>query len=518
MLPTNLLRVRTAKGKIYPLYADLDDKNLRLAEKLMKLFQDHVGKRKGELLDEIAAFEIAGFDYRLVRGLSMILQRLCSFEQESAVDPQHARRAIFEEASKSGLVATDEVRVEILKRVAKQIDVSLDHLTQSFYADLDEELVLRDFEAVSVAELLKRYNLSLTQTLLFKATFINVEVSDRWKEILRQIKFRGLMYSAETRDGTFHITVEGPLSMFKLTRRYGTSIAKILPTIVQSNRWMIFGNVVRGGEFGKRVYKIRLTSAQVGERIRPAAVLENMSDIRFDSSVEERFFRDFQALHSGWRITREPSPLIAGRHVLIPDFSFEKAGIKVYIEIVGFWTREYLERKLKKLQLIKGIDMLVVADEKLACDKLRRLKGRVIFYKNKVPLRPILNYLKIKGETALQREVRDFDVSQLLLKGDWVELQKVAEQAGISEEALKRKLPFHVDGYTLAGNLFVSNRKLKEIDLKLSRMGKLSLSQAINLLEQERVKAPYDVLSALEYCIQWNGLDPKNSSIYKKRS
>ena len=517
MLPANLLRVRTVKGQIYPLYAELDDENLRLAEKLVKLFQDHIGKRKGELLDEIAAFEMTGFDYRLVRGLSMTLQRLCNFQLESATNPREARRAIFEEANKRGLVATDEMRKEILESVAKRVNVSLDQLEEAFYADLDEGLYLKDSRGISATELLKRYNLSLTQTLLFKAAFIDVVVSDRWKEILRQIKLRGLMYSAETRDGAFHITVEGPLSIFKLTRRYGTSIAKILPTIVQSSRWEINGNIVRDSQFGKRLYKMRLTSAQTGERARPASVLENVNDVMFDSRVEESFFSDFQALRSGWRITREPSPLIAGRHVLIPDFSFEKAGVKVYMEIVGFWTREYLERKLKKLQLIEGIDMLIAADEKLACDKLRRAKGRVIFYKTKVPLRPILDFLKIKEDTVFQHEVQDFDASHLFLEGDLVELQKIAEQAGISEEALRRKLPFHVDGYTLAGNLFVSNRKLKEIDLKLSTMGKLSLSHAINLLEEEGVKTPYDVLSALEYGIRWNGLDPKSSSIYKKQ-
>jgi predicted nuclease of restriction endonuclease-like RecB superfamily len=517
LLPTNLLRARTAKGQIYPLYADLDDENLRLAEKLIKLFQGHVGKRKGELLDEVTAFEMTGFDYRLVRGLSMTLQRLCNFQPESAVNPQEARKAIFEEASRRELAATDEMRKEILESAAKRVNVPLDQLEEAFYADLDEELILKDYRAIPATELLKRYNLSLTQTLLFRATYIDVEVSDHWKEILRQIKFRGLMYSAETRNGAFHITVEGPLSIFKLTRRYGTSIAKILPTIVQSSRWEINGNIVRIGESGKRLYKMRLTSAQTGEKARPASVLKNVNEAMFDSSVEERFFSDFQALHSGWRITREPSPLIAGRHVLIPDFSFEKAGVKVYMEIVGFWTREYLERKIEKLQLIKEIDMLVAADEKLACDKLRRAKGKVIFYKTKVPLRPILDFLKVKEETVLQREIQDFDASHLSLEGDLVKLQKIAEQAGISEEALRRKLPFHVDGYTLAGNLFVSNRKLKEIDLKLSTMDNLSLSQAINLLEEEGVKTPYDVLSALEYSIRWNGLDPKNSSICKKQ-
>jgi len=34
---------------------------------------------------------------------------------------------------------------------------------------------------------------------------------------------------------------------------------------------------------------------------------------------------------------------------MIPDFSFEKEGMKAYLEVVGFWTENYLTRKIQKL-------------------------------------------------------------------------------------------------------------------------------------------------------------------------
>jgi len=36
--------------------------------------------------------------------------------------------------------------------------------------------------------------------------------------------------------------------------------------------------------------------------------------------------------------------------VFIPDFGFEKNGVKAYLEVVGFWTDEYLQKKLGKLR------------------------------------------------------------------------------------------------------------------------------------------------------------------------
>lgn len=519
MLPLDLLRVRTRKGQIKPVYADINKENLELATKLLELFRTHVGKRKGDLLNRVSTYEMTGFDYRFVRGLSALLQRLCIFQVDATVDPPLARRLIFEEANQRGLITTGEMRKRVLSDVARQLKVTEEQLGKSFYADLEDELVLKEFTPISAVELLKRYNLSLTQTLLFRSTFMEVKVSDYWKEVLREVKFRGLMYSAETRNGVFQITVDGPLSLFKLTQRYGTSMAKVLPTIVQAGMWEISGSVVRTGQFGKRIFQLRLTSAEVGDKIRPTTLIREGGEVEFDSFVEEKFYRDFQALHLGWKLIREPSPLIVGRHVFIPDFCFEKRGMKVFMEIVGFWTRRYLETKIKKLQQLQGVDIIIAANEKLACEKLKRIKGQIIFYKGNVTLRPILKFLKNREETLLRREIQSLDLRRLHLAGDVVELHTIAEEYGVSDEALKKKLEsFEADGYTLAGEMFVSDEKLQEIESKIASLTKPSLSQAIRLIEDEGIKKPYDVLSALNYGIRWSGLDLNNSSIYKKHN
>ena len=80
MFPLELLRVRTIKGQIKPVYADLTSENLDLATRLLWLFQNHVGKRKGDLFEKVTAYETVGFNYKLVRGLSLILERLSSFQ------------------------------------------------------------------------------------------------------------------------------------------------------------------------------------------------------------------------------------------------------------------------------------------------------------------------------------------------------------------------------------------------------------------------------------------------------
>ena len=79
----------------------------------------------------------------------------------------------------------------------------------------------------------------------------------------------------------------------------------------------------------------------------------------------------FLKFSTGWNLVREPDPLIlSSGKAFIPDFVFEKYGVKVYLEIVGFWTEDYLKRKLEKIKDLTsksetgtstGPDLLVVA-------------------------------------------------------------------------------------------------------------------------------------------------------------
>lgn len=514
MLPSNLLVARTRGGTIRPVYASVSPRNLEVAVTLIRAFQRHIGGKRGELTAEVRQYEEAGFDYRFVRGLSTLLERRCRFEAEASVDPLTARRTVYEATGK-GLVATGEDRAEVLGSVAGGLGVSIEDLEQSMYADLEDELILRDFRPVNPEALLKQYNLSLTQTLLFRSTRIEVRAKGQWKNILRQVKYLGLIYSAEVDRGQFHVTVDGPLSIFRLTRRYGTSVAKLLPTILEAENWEVRADVVRGGAFGKRLLRLRLSSGEAGRIMRPwwPVAMERA----FDSGVEERFSRKFEALESGWKLTREPEPLVVGKHVMIPDFSFERDGEKVYLEVVGFWTKEYLERKIRKLQELQGVEMLVAVDRDLACSKLRRIKGNILYYHRDVPLKPILNYLQEKRERSILKQAEALDLTRVKLAGDVVELKEIAEKLGVSQEAVRRKIgDVKAEGYRLIGDAFLSEAKIQKIEAKIASIPDMTVSAVTQAITGEGVKSPYQVLDALGYAVQWRGLDPEKSTVHKR--
>ena len=512
MLPSNLLITRSRAGNIRPVYVPPDESHVALATELIQTFQERVGKRKGELYASLEPFEELGFDYRLIRGLCALLERNGSFEAQSYIEPRMARRAVFQEANKHPLVATEGLKQRIFETVASTLEVSPKQLEESLWSDLDDALVLKEFAPIEPVELLKRYNLSLTQTLLFKAVALDVTVSENFQQIFRRIKYLGLMYSVEKSAGMFTISVDGPMSLFKLTEKYGTSLAKLLPPITETRQWSLKARIVAGERHSPRLLELNLDSNTTKDLFPP---VDSEPDKRaFDSSVEAGFARSFTSLRTGWRLTREPEPLMAGHAVMIPDFSFEKDGMTVYLEVVGFWTEEYLKKKLQKLKRLEVQHLIVAANKSLSCSSFRELKGQVIFYEKKVPLKPIMEYLKKMDEEHVARQSAALEHVEITLQEDIVEMQDLAEQFHASAEAIKQLLITRpAKGYRIIGDVLIREEKLSDISMKLAKLNDDRLSTALKLIEAEGAKAPYQILQALKFTVEWHGLDQDKATV-----
>ncbi|MGZ4950469.1 MAG: DUF790 family protein [Halobacteriota archaeon] len=515
MLPSNLLIARIRSGNIKPVYVPIDGRYIELAMGLIETYQAHLHKRKGELAGRCQQFEENGFDYRLVRGLVALLDRSATFKPHSFTDPKQARREVFREANQYPLVGTEALRQEIVAQVASRLHLSSSQLETSLWSDFEEELLLESFDAPQPRDLIQQYNLSLTQTLLFKAASLEFIVGSNYQRIFSRLKRLGLMYTVEQRDGVYTVVVDGPMSLFKLTERYGTSLAKLLPTVVEAENWSFKAQIVGGERQAPKLLKLELNVKTARDLLpvqRPRKTEE-----QYDSSVEAAFARSFTALKLGWALKREPELLVAGRYVFIPDFSFEKNNLKAYLEIVGFWTDEYLKKKISKLRELDVDNLLVAVDRSLNCSHLENVKGFVIFYDKKVPVKPIVDFLKHLEETAILREVETINGSNLNLEGDLIDVPRLADEQAVSAGALKRWLQTNLAAhYRLIGMQLISDGKLKAITKKLQAINGCVLSTALQTIEEEGILAPETTLEALGFVVEWRDLDPENATISKK--
>ncbi len=296
MLSSELLLTRIRGDEIAPQLIKPEGDHLELARDLIGIFSDHTGKKLGELNDILEEMEDQGFDYRLVRGLVSLLERRCDLRVDSEISPVAARSAVFSAAARMYPVITPEARDAAIREAAGSLGVSASSLEQAMHADLENELVLQSFRPPEPENLVYHYNLSLAQTLLFKATQLKFRASGGHKEVLRQVKRLGLMYDAEYTGGRVDITVDGPASAMKLTERYGTAFARLLPAIVASTGWSLEASVVRKDFSGEpRVYQFRLSEQKHGDLFRtwpeePVAVrqLPRRGVLRLVRGTEDR--------------------------------------------------------------------------------------------------------------------------------------------------------------------------------------------------------------------------------------
>ena len=112
---------------------------------------------------------------------------------------------------------------------------------------------------------------------------------------------------------------------------------------------------------------------EAGEASAPASV-------SYDSALEARFASEFAALERsdaahGWRLEREPEPLLVGETILVPDFALTRGMRRVYLEIAGYWRPGYRERKARKLAALRGRVTLAIAAPEAARGELGVFEG-----------------------------------------------------------------------------------------------------------------------------------------------
>jgi hypothetical protein len=575
-----------------------------------------VKEKKGELIKKISLLESVYDDYKLVRGLYTLLERRCTFDDinifskfnntgdlckvnnQSAdhaqvfnkkyLSPSEIRKMLYELSSERGYSLTSIDRTEIFNVVAAKTGIPPDIVSLLMWSDLEENLVLERFEPITAENLIAWYNLSLIQTLMFNCIKIEFSLTGgtNWKYALRAVKRLGLMYALEYRshpavkgedenvfrsmqdgDGSMKsefkdsiiCSIDGPLSLFKLTDRYGAAIAKLVPIIISLPSWSLKAWIVRKTfASNKKIYEFEMSESSSCKLAEPSmssiesTYAQNSGNDYFDSNLERNFASRFiQSIHD-WKMTREPDPLILPNgKAMIPDFLFEKYERRVYLEIVGFWTKEYLFRKVQKLETIinsananqrNKIDLLIAIDEgvyasakasSIERDAWRSLIStisdkRVILYNNQnIPLKPVLVYLKTIDEENTKNLIESGfeDILDKILDSldnnyeEVISITDLANKWNVQLEFLLKVLQSQaenrnrIDNYALVDKYLISDFKLEKLKSLLKSIDNLNEANDVLKFNGIPESCILDVISKLGFEIVWYGIDSSRASI-----
>jgi hypothetical protein len=482
MLPKELLEVRRIKGRMYPKFASNND--VELAAKVIEIYR--AGKRFRAIKEELKGIENAK-NYKKVRGFSRIIKRRCIFETESKLDPKEIRFYLFSR----GYITKALERSRIVGEAAKYFKVDVADVERAIFADREEEQVLKEAKSMDAQMLIKLYNLSLLQTALFDSLRLTFWTSSNHKEIFRRIKWLGLMYELLEENKRIIVEITGAASILKMIRKYGTAMAKLIPSVIKSDRWKLKAEVLEN----ERIYTLEISDEK--KNLFPAYD----EALSYDSSLEEEFRRKIREIKPDIEIIREPGVIKAGRYAFIPDFLLKGMNRECYAEIVGFWTEDYIKRKVEKIKK-SNAPIIVLARQEYGLGKIK--SKDVILFSKRIPYNKLLKMIK---------EMLKADVNEIEICGDILNIKALSDAHFVEMQGVVEKVKSI--GYIVSGSFAVKKDVLEKIKKDVDAANPKYLSDVKQVLDKYGVS--HEILELVGYKVRWKGLSEENAKIFKIR-
>ena len=398
---------RLARGRLVPHRLSSDDaRTVEVARELCEVYAGHLRRPRAELERRLSGLEEelgprldARRGFKIVRALAKLLEELAEWETPAGSDPYTIRTRIFElaaalpepPAEESGLLMAP-TRDDVLSRVASETGV--EDAAALMYADRQGAQLLATFDRPAPEALIGRYNVAQVQGVLYAAKEIVVDLGEGAdaRLVFHYIKKMGLIYRLEPTARGYRIHLDGPLSIFGGTRKYGLRLAKFLPGLLLTSPWRLSANV----DWRDRDALLELDS----ERSDLASHYLGPKDAHEGDEVREAFVRAWERAKDtgGWELEAGPGvlPFPELKTALVPDFTLKNAaGETAHLEVLGFWSERNLVERAALLREANahGHRVLVAASEKLGASPAalaEAVEGGVIPFKERLAVKEVL--------------------------------------------------------------------------------------------------------------------------------
>jgi predicted nuclease of restriction endonuclease-like RecB superfamily len=318
----------------------------RLAALLVAIFRDGIGRTREDVDAALAGVDAEPRDQRMKAALIKLLEDRVTWSVTSDLDPEQVRRELFARATelRAQLGAGDRFdRGRVVADVATDLRSDADAIEHALYADLRSLGVLSSFETVSPAALVEAYEGGQAQAVLLRAVRVTIDVQlpspGAARLLFRKLKFLGLLHTIHPAEGGYQVCVDGPLSLFDSVTRYGQKMALLLPMLDDSGSWKLQAQIRWGKDRTPLTFR-----ASGGFRERGGT-----PDAKGPSTPDEivALVRSFKELCNGWRVSESRVVLdLPGTGLCVPDLVFSRGSQKIYFEVLGFWSRDAVFRRV----------------------------------------------------------------------------------------------------------------------------------------------------------------------------
>jgi predicted nuclease of restriction endonuclease-like RecB superfamily len=361
------------------------------ARAMVQLYRNGKGEQRRQLHRRVEAlfYREADCPPRRIAAFCKLLDDASTWH--AAPDAWKLRLEVFRRAAKRHpLVERPDRLFESRQQDVKQdIAVALGRPWDSIEADLYADVIscqrLGSFSGYDdPADLLSRYNVAQLQACCFRARRMTIRATNDFKAILRYVKLARLLHRIRRRGRReYEIDLTGPASPLRATRRYGVNFARFLPALLACNGWWLRAELL--APWGRPAW------LDLSDRDGFHSHLPVPSE--FDSTVEEKFSRKFGRQRDGWTLAREGVILHRHQRTFVPDFVFHhEDGTEVLMEIVGFWTPQYLDEKRDTLRAFRGHRILLAVQQ--GSVRPGAQAENLVVYKTVLKLQPVLDALE----------------------------------------------------------------------------------------------------------------------------
>ena len=381
MLTKDLLCFRTKSGKIQPKFIDTTaPKFLKIAFELTELFSGSVGEDRGTL-ENRSKQVLEGFTVGVAvgRGLEKLLIDRTEFDTESKNEVIELREKVFRNSSAlmrkyghSGAYDSDSSEKDSLesyrKAMAGSIGITSENLSHQLYSDLPPFQKVMKFRKITGEALLHRYNCAQVQGLLLRSEKIKLKLPESsaasMRQLLKYLRFNKLLakisFDYKKRKPLF-MQIDGPLSMFLQTQKYGLNLANFFPAVLHQSEWELDATV--------RIHKNRTYILQLDQSCGIRSHLK-----QFLAYVPEEIKKLSQQLAKklpDWTLSSSNDFVhLSGENLCFPDYLLKHiSGKKVPLELFHNWHSAPLLSRLSQLDAQKEAPLLIGINRSLLKNK-----------------------------------------------------------------------------------------------------------------------------------------------------
>jgi predicted nuclease of restriction endonuclease-like RecB superfamily len=350
--------------------ADRDGRVVPFLDRLCHLVRRLEGWPRAAVVEALRRQERHVRDAARLAGIAKTLLDLCEFRPPSgAGDAQRVREALFRARGHRWPPIPGD-RLVPYEEAAAALNRSVAEVEGLLYADAPGARTLTRVPALDGRSLLAHYNLELARAVLLDAERLRLTARGGWRGVFRAVKAARLMHVVSRAGRSYQVELTGPAAPYIVRpARYGARLARVIPTLARAPGWRFEADVRHGSalvRFRARG-RPRPATAQppIGQSARRAGY-----DSTWERSLATDFRRRFGTERGGWQLSREATPVPVGDELFLPDFTLRHAdGRELLIELVGFWTPEYLEAKARKLAAARLDHLILVVYRGLAVGK-----------------------------------------------------------------------------------------------------------------------------------------------------